>query len=438
MQSDALTVCQRVVVQASVGVCLLALFSLPPMAFAGGLFLSEIGTNDVGLAGVGWAARAQDASTLFRNPAGMSLLKGNQALFGAQILYGDVNFTNGGSSSFLGTGNGGNPVDVVPAASGFYTHKLGQDFTVGFGVLSNFGLGMKYTGGDWVGRYYTQEALLAGVSFVPTASYRVNDKLSVGGGLNIMVAELKYITAINNGNPALGDGSLRLQDVTAGVGGIFGVMLEPQNGTRVGVTYYSPIKLDFGATPSYNNVGPGVNAALNAAGLVGNRVNLGLTVPQRVLVSVYHELTDRLAVMGDFGWDNWSQFGKVDVSIDETGTSTTTNVPYRDTYHTGISGQYRVNPDWLINTGFGYDTSMVKDEDRTVALVLGPAYRYGLGAEWQATEKYNIGMNYGLWWEGDLPVKQTPRLPGSAVSRGSVVGGFNNTALHFFAFNVRY
>jgi long-chain fatty acid transport protein len=44
---------------------------------AGGLFMSEIGTNDVGLAGAGWAARGQDASTLFRNPAGMSLLEGN-------------------------------------------------------------------------------------------------------------------------------------------------------------------------------------------------------------------------------------------------------------------------------------------------------------------------------------------------------------------------
>ena len=119
MQSDAMTVYRRVVVQASVGAFLLALFCLLHMAFAGGLFLSEIGTNDVGLAGVGWAARAQDASTLFRNPAGMSLLEGNQAMFGAQILYGDVKFTNGGSSSFLGTGNGGNPVDVVPAASGF-------------------------------------------------------------------------------------------------------------------------------------------------------------------------------------------------------------------------------------------------------------------------------------------------------------------------------
>lgn len=86
---------------------------------AGGLFLSEIGTNDVGLAGAGWAARSQDASTLFRNPAGMSLLEGNQAMARAQILYGDVKFTNEGSSGFLGTGNGGNPVDVFPGASGF-------------------------------------------------------------------------------------------------------------------------------------------------------------------------------------------------------------------------------------------------------------------------------------------------------------------------------
>ena len=428
----------RIVARKMIGWFLLIWFLFPGVAHAGGLFLSEIGTNDVGLAGAGWAARGQDASTLFRNPAGMSLLEGNQAMFGAQILYGDVKFTNGGSSPFLGTGNGGNPVDVFPAASGFYTHKLGHDFTVGFGVLSNFGLGLQYTGGNWIGRYYGQNELLAGVSFVPAASYRVNDKISIGGGLNIMVAELKYITAINNGPLGSGDGSIRLQDVTAGVGGFVGVMFEPQKGTRLGVTYYSPIKLDFGATPSYNNVAPGVNAALTARGLVGNKVDLGITVPQRVLVSVYHELTDGLAIMGDFGWDNWSQFGKVDVSVNDTQTSLTTNIPYQDTYHTGIGAQYRLNPDWRINTGFGYDSSMVKDQNRTVTLPVAATYKYGLGAEWQATEKYNIGMNYELTWIGDMPVNQTATSPGSVFSRGNVVGSFNNSAFHFFAFNVRF
>jgi long-chain fatty acid transport protein len=413
------------------------LLALPGVSDAGGLFLSEFGTNDVGLAGVGWAARAQDPATLFRNPAGMSLLEGNQAMFGAQILYGDVKFTNGGSSPFLGTENGGNPVGVVPSASVFYTHKLGQDFTLGFGVFSNFGLELKYNG-NWIGRYYGQTDALVGVSFTPAASYRVNDQVSVGGGLNIMVAEMKYVSAINNGLAGNGDGSIRLQDVTAGVGGFVGVMIEPQKGTRLGVTYYSPITLDFGSTPSYNNLAPGVSAGLNATGLIGNKVDLGITVPQRVLVSVYHELTDNLAVMGDFGWDNWSQFGKVAVSINETNTSVTTNIPYQDTYHTGIGGQYRLNPDWRINTGFSYDSSMVKDQNRTVNLPVGATYKFGLGAEWQASEKYNVGMNYELTWAGDLPVTQTPMLPGSVLSRGTVSGSFNNTAFHFFAVNVRW
>jgi long-chain fatty acid transport protein len=153
-------------------------------------------------------------------------------------------------------------------------------------------------------------------------------------------------------------------------------------------------------------------------------------------VSVFHELTDRLAVMGDFGWDNWSQFGKVDVSV--STTSLTTNVPYQDTYHGGIGTQYRLNPDWRINTGFGYDSSMVKDQNRSVALPVGATYKYGLGAEWQATEKYNIGMNYELTWAGDMPVNQIAALPGPLVSRGNVVGSYNNTAFHFFAFNVRF
>lgn len=421
----------------TVGGCVLALLLLPGTAHAGGLFLTEIGTNEVGLAGAGWAARAQDASTLFRNPAGMSLLEGNQAMFGAQLLYGDVKFTNGGSSGFLGTGNGGNPVDVFPAASGFYAHKLGQDFTVGFGVFSNFGLGLKYTG-QWIGRYYAQESMLAGVSFVPAASYRVNDKISVGGGLNVMVAQFKYITAINNGPLGNGDGNIRLQDVTAGVGGFVGVMVEPLKGTRFGVTYYSPVKLDFGTTPSYSNVAPGVNAALTAAGLVGNKIDLGVTVPQHVIVSAYHELTEALAVMVDVGWEDWSQFGKVDVSINETGTSVTTNIPYQDTVHVGFGGRYRLNPTWLVNSGFAYDSSMMKDEDRTVSLPVGSSYKFGLGAEWQATEKYNIGMNYELTWIGDLPINQTPVLPGSALSRGTVSGGFNNSSFHFFSFNVRF
>lgn len=60
---------------------------------ASGLQLYEIATPDVGLASAGWAARAQDASTLFKNPAGMSLLDGATLQTGLQLTYGDVAFS---------------------------------------------------------------------------------------------------------------------------------------------------------------------------------------------------------------------------------------------------------------------------------------------------------------------------------------------------------
>jgi len=78
--------------------------SLPPgQAFAGGILLYEVGTADVGLASAGWGARAQDASTILTNPAGMTRLEGSQVLLGAQALYGDYGFSMGsGTSSDLG------------------------------------------------------------------------------------------------------------------------------------------------------------------------------------------------------------------------------------------------------------------------------------------------------------------------------------------------
>ena len=75
-------------------------------ASAGGLLLYEIGTEDVGLASAGYTARAQDASTVFTNPAGMTRLEGSQFTAGVQALYGDLGFSIGqGTSPGLGSGD---------------------------------------------------------------------------------------------------------------------------------------------------------------------------------------------------------------------------------------------------------------------------------------------------------------------------------------------
>jgi len=398
---------------------------------AGGLFLSEFGTEDVGLAGAGWAARAQDASTLFKNPAGMSRLEGNQFQGGLQALYFQSGGFSGTNTPFGGNG-GGNPVGVSPAASGFYVHSLGKDFKVGLGMLGNFGLALK-NDQDFLGRYYVKQATLVGITFAPVASYQVNEYISIGGGPNIMLAYLKYTSNVNTLGP--GDGQIYASDTTAGVGGQFGVLVEPKKGTRVGVTYYSPIKLNFSTTPTFSNLGP-IGNVLQNNGLLNANLDLGMTVPQRVILSGYHELSNAWAVMGNFGWDNWSQFGKVDVDVAGTlaSPSLTTNVDYNDTYHVAVGTQYRLNPEWLINSGLAYDSSMVSAANRSIALPVAATYKWGLGANWLKSPNVKLGFSYEVSYMGDMSINQNRGI-GLA---GQVTGAYKDAMMHFFAFTMNW
>jgi long-chain fatty acid transport protein len=401
---------------------------------AGGLFLTEFGTEDVGLASAGWAARAQDASTLFKNPAGMSRLEGNQFQGGLQALYFQSGGFSGTNTPYGGNG-GGNPIGVMPGASGFYVHSLNKDFKVGLGMVGNFGLGLKNSQ-DFLGRYYVKQATLVGITFAPVASYRVNEYLSIGGGPNVMLAYLKYTSNINNRLPLPGtdDGQIYLSDTTAGVGGQFGVLVEPKKGTRIGVTYYSPIKLNFAATPTFSGLGT-IGGALQNRGLLNANLNLGMTVPQHVILSGYHELSDAWAVMGDFGWENWSQFGKVDVGVfgDQNSVSTTTSLDYNDTYHVAVGTQYRLNPEWLLNSGLSYDSSMVSAANRSIALPVAAMYKWGLGANWLMSEKVKLGFSYEVAYSGDISINQS-RGP----LAGQVTGAYKDAMTHFFAFTMNW
>ncbi|MCL4181061.1 MAG: outer membrane protein transport protein [Verrucomicrobia bacterium] len=105
--------------------------AISPAIHAGGIGLYEIATPDVGLASAGYAARAQDASTVFKNPAGMSLLEGSQFQGGLQLTYGSVEFSKDADTDpLLGDQNGGNAIGALPAGGLFYTRALSERFAV--------------------------------------------------------------------------------------------------------------------------------------------------------------------------------------------------------------------------------------------------------------------------------------------------------------------
>jgi long-chain fatty acid transport protein len=96
-------------------VLLTAVLIMPASVWAGGLCLYEIGTPEVGLASAGWAARAQDASTVFTNPAGMTRLRQSELQVGLQPLYLGVEFDLDSNTTV--SGSSGDATDWMPAGS---------------------------------------------------------------------------------------------------------------------------------------------------------------------------------------------------------------------------------------------------------------------------------------------------------------------------------
>jgi long-chain fatty acid transport protein len=391
-------------------------FSVAQTARAGGIDLYEIATPDLGLASAGYASRADDASTVFKNPAGMSRLDCLQVQVGLQAMYGSVYFShNANTSPRLGTDNGENAIDWLPGAGLFITAPLGDRFHIGLGALSYFGLSEDY-GNNWVGRYYVQRSTLVGLSLMPSVSFKVTDWLSIGAGLNAMNGYLDTHVAVNNLTAS--DGQMKLKDDTWGFGANAGVLIQAGANTRFGLTYLSRVNLDFKDTPSFTGLGP----LLSQLPINPPELNLGLTVPQSAMASAYHALNDCWALMADFGWQDWHQFGEVEVGV-ESGGVVTRNLNLKDTWHGALGAQFHASDKWLFSGGVAFDSSAVDSADRSVLLPVGQTWRFGLGAQYQLSRTVNVGLAETFMWIGDMSVDQ-----GSDLSlRGRVAGAYDTT-----------
>lgn len=396
-------------------------------AQAGGLLLYETGTADVGLASAGYTARAQDAATVFTNPAGMTRLEGDQVTLGLQALYGRSNFSvdQAATSPGLGNDGGGNAVGWFPGGGLYYAHSVSSDLKVGLAMTGNFGLSIQYDDA-WAGRYYAQESTLIGISLVPAVAYRVNDTLSIGASLNAMRGSLKQVVAVNN---AFGpDGQLELDDNTWGIGGNLGLLYEFDPGTRVGITYHSQIKLDFETQPEWSGIGPVLSAVLRARGLQDASVDLDIVVPQGVNAGIYHEINSQWALLGSVGWQQWSRFGEVDVGIASQDPITiTADRDYKDTWQIAAGAQYRASERYTFMGGIAYDSEFQDGNNIPPAIPANATWRFGVGTQITESRTLDWGVSLAYLYAGSLNTNLSG-LPPVVGGRGNLVGSYDQPA----------
>ena len=138
--------------------------------------------------------------------------------------------------------------------------------------------------------------------------------------------------------------------------------------------------------------------------------------------------------MANLGWQNWSEFGEVGVSLGgPNASSLVTDADFRDTWHVALGARYRFDPYWSASVGFAYDSSPVSDSNRTIALPLDRQLRYALGAQYEVNDDLTVGAAYQYMDAGDAPVDQS-----GGPLRGDLKGEFDRNDIHFFALHANW
>jgi len=374
-------------------------------SLAGGLYIYEMAnTTDIGTAGAGLAAKAQDASVVFNNPAGMTRIKQPELLAGGVAFYLKAPFDTGTGTTMSGPDS--NTSEYFGGGNISYVHPLGNDFTFGVSTQNFFGLALDWNS-KWKGRHTSHNEWLIAPQVQPTLAYKINDTLSVGAGAALTYGYLKTKFAVYS--PATGtDGRAKIEDTDTAVQGNFGIMIEPSKDTRIGIRYLTETSLDFEDKISTSGVGPVEDAVLDDLGAI----DLGLKMPQAINVSLFHQVDSDWALLGSLGWEDWSQFSKVRVGFDDVGRATTTDIGAKDSYHIGIATQYQYDPELMLTAGFSFDSAIFGDTNRSIALPLTDMYRYGVGFEKAAEKNFKFGGGLELLWEGDIPVNDVNSAAG--------------------------
>jgi long-chain fatty acid transport protein len=384
--------------------------------FASGFALNEQSISGMGTGFAGRSSSADDASTVFGNPAGMARLKGQQITGGIASIDAstDISDTSGRSS---GT-NKGDMVPFTTVPMGFYTNKLNDEWSVGFGVYAPFGLVTNYENG-FQGRAFGSKSEVKVVTLQPTVSYAFNDKVSIGFGptFNRISGTLESDIALPI--PRTGDNNVEVKGDDTALGFNAGVLVQATDTTRVGLTYHSKVnyKLD-GHTDV--TAGTGVPPQL----LKSNRYDASLKIetPESYDLSVTQEMNEAWKLYAGATWTRWSRLK--DITINNEGVTAqsggalaprivgtiTEEQNWHDTWAYAVGTSYQLNKQWVLRTGLTFDQSPTNNTNRSPRIPTGDRTIFSVGAGFNPTDDWTIDVAYSYLKEQSVTVNDSNAL----------------------------
>lgn len=402
---------------------LAAALGIPGIAAASGFQLIEQNASGLGNAYAGQAAAAENASTVFFNPAGMTALPGRQVsgvlhLIGPSMKFEDNGGTRSPTNAPLpaaGT-NGGDAGGWIPTGNAYASWQLSPRLWSGLGISAPFGLKTDYDAA-FAGRFQSRLAEFKTLDVNPSFAYKVSDAFSIGGGLSYQHAEFTLNRSFFAGTEL--PQSVKLSDSAWGWNA--GVLVNWSPQTRIGMSYRSSMSHEL-------------TGAVSVTGLGAAGGKASVKLPDTLSWAIAHQLDQKWQMLGDVTYTRWSEIKGVPLVLTSAGlgaspagtVADTLDFQFRDAYRVGLGVNYKWKPDTTLKLGVAYDRSPVPDAaHRTVSLPDSDRRWLAFGAKYQLSRAATLDAGYAHVFMSDGGVLHNKRV-GVAGAQGIVSGSYKS------------
>ena len=400
------------------------------VAFSGGASASgfqlfgEQSASGIGNAGAGSAAVAENAGTIYYNPAGMTQLQAREVSAGISAIKTSFEFSNNGSITPGLSGNGGDAGGWGFVPNAYLSWQVSQDIYLGLGLGAPYGLKTEYDSTSWVGAAQAISFDIKTINLNPSIAWRANDWLSLGFGLNWQKIDAEYIRrAGTNGVPGIPAGVLPNTTVNMEIddsswGWNVGALFKPAAQTKIGVSYRSKVKFETDGNISLS----GPSAAVNAGGSSGAKAEIDL--PDTFILSLAQGIGERWELLGDISWTGWSSIPEVDIirtSGAQNGrTAQILETQFDDAWRFALGANYKLDDAIKLRFGIAYDQTPVPSaQHRLVSLPDNDRTWFSTGVQWKPNKTSALDLGLAYIYVKNSDINNDQRAQGRGLVKGT-------------------
>ena len=303
-------------------------------------------------------------------------------------------------------------------ASAYHVRPLASGKSAfGIGLSTPFGLSYEYPR-DSVFRYaMPYEAMLLTVDITPVYAFRVNDRLSLGAGLDVIYSELDlkqdYPWIAITGVPGTPDGVFNYKGDGWGLGGFAGLSLTLPNNQRLAIALRLPIEIEYDGEFSADAF-PAPLAALGFSAT--SKFESAIEYPGMLSIGYGRAINDRLVVSADFEWAQNSSHKDLPLSIDNNQPLLGTDrliLKWEDAASVGFGAHWKLQEGVTLRTSYFFTETSMPDFTFTPAVASNDRHIFSVGAGF-ALGRHVVDFSYSYvrMEDRNVATNQQPRYIG--------------------------